>query len=781
MNANTFRLIFSKRLGMCVPVSEQHSAQGKVASEKIAERVLGSLAFSLTLLCATPALALPVAPTVAHGSASFSQSGSTLTVTNTPNAIINWGSFSIGQNELTQFIQQSSASAVLNRVTGQSPSQILGQLQSNGRVFLINPNGIVFGQGARIDTAGLIASTLNLSDADFLTGKLKFSGTGSEAKVDNQGTISTAQGGFVYLIAPHVENSGLINAPNGDVLLAAGHSVEIADGLNPALRVLLTAPEGSVVNLGQVLAESGRIGLHGSMVANSGTVSASSAVVEGGKIYLRATEKIELTETSKLSADGTVGGEITAITQKDGQIAGELVGRGEISAQGNGSVGSGGFVETSAAKVNLNGISVKTRGGTWLIDPTDFTIASGESGGLDGDFAYGDISGATLNTALSSGNVTILSSNGSNTRGSGDINVNDAVSWSANTLTLTAARDININAVMTATGSAGLTMNTSTSNGNDIAVPGGTVRVGGTLTLTGGSYSNNGTLTVTSTGTVNSGGGLTFTQLFTNQGTFNVKSGMTTFANGFTQTAGNLVLGGGNITGNLTLQGGSLKGAGTITGNVNLGAATLTPGSSPGTLNITGNLTLSPTSTTLIELWGTTAGLFDVINVSGIASLAGALNATTGNGYVPSVGHSLRFMTFASKTGSFGSTSLPSGMSLSALATALDLLGPAALPPGVTSSVNQLDNAINLGAITYETPFLYISGQSSPTASSTGTLTQTAEIVLPDLMPQAPSAGESGDDANNASAVAGLTPLFDQLVRDARFKDTPHDSRLICR
>ena len=73
MNANTFRLIFSKRLGMCVPVAEQHSAQGKVASEKTAERVLNALAFSLTLLCAAPALALPVAPTVAHGSASFSR------------------------------------------------------------------------------------------------------------------------------------------------------------------------------------------------------------------------------------------------------------------------------------------------------------------------------------------------------------------------------------------------------------------------------------------------------------------------------------------------------------------------------------------------------------------------------------------------------------------------------------------------------------------------------------------------------------------------------------
>jgi hypothetical protein len=302
----------------------------------------------------------------------------------------------------------------------------------------------------------------------------------------------------------------------------------------------------------------------------------------------------------------------------------------------------------------------------------------------------------------------------------------------------------------------------------------------GTMSLTNQTITN----AITNSGTFNSGGGLTFTQLFSNQATFNANSGMSTFSNGLTQNAGNLVLGGGNVTGDITLNGGSLKGAGTVTGNVSLGAATLAPGASPGTLNITGNLTLSPTSTTLIELWGTTVGLFDVINVSGTASLAGALNATTGNGYVPGVGHALRFMTFASSTGSFGSTSLPSGMSLSALATALDLLGPAVpstLPTEVNSSVNLLDNLLNLGAVSFETPLLYLAGQSSPTASSSGTLTQTAEIVLPDLMPEAPAAGDSGDDANNGSAVAGLLPLFDQLVRDARFKDTPHDSRLICR
>ena len=100
----------------------------------------------------------PVGPTVVDGSASFSIQGNLLTVTNSPGAILNWHSFSIGQGEITKFIQQSSASVVLNRVVGLDPSSILGALQSSGREFLINPNGIVFGQGAQINVAGLVAS-----------------------------------------------------------------------------------------------------------------------------------------------------------------------------------------------------------------------------------------------------------------------------------------------------------------------------------------------------------------------------------------------------------------------------------------------------------------------------------------------------------------------------------------------------------------------------------------------------------------------------------------------
>ncbi len=112
----------------------------------------------------------------------MNRQGNLLSITNSPGAIINWRAFSIGSNEITRFIQQSSASSVLNRVVGADPSVILGALQSNGRVFLINPNGILFGAGAQIDVAGLVASTLNLSNGDFAAGRLRFTNTPGAGK-----------------------------------------------------------------------------------------------------------------------------------------------------------------------------------------------------------------------------------------------------------------------------------------------------------------------------------------------------------------------------------------------------------------------------------------------------------------------------------------------------------------------------------------------------------------------------------------------------------------------
>src|SRR5690606_39187573 len=143
----------------------------------------------------------------------------------TPGAIINWRGFSIGRDEVTRFIQQHPDSAVLNRVVGGSPSEILGSLLSNGKVFLINANGIVFGEHSVVDTAGFVASTLNISDADFLARHMRFSGDGGA--IENRGYIRVRDGGDVMLIAPDITNSGLIRADDGAILLAAGRDVVI--------------------------------------------------------------------------------------------------------------------------------------------------------------------------------------------------------------------------------------------------------------------------------------------------------------------------------------------------------------------------------------------------------------------------------------------------------------------------------------------------------------------------------------------------------------------------
>src|SRR4051812_488447 len=236
--------------GSGVRNSRRRGSQWHRRSESTADRLphrrrLVSLAIGAAFAASgSAAFANPTGGTVAAGSASFATNGNTLSVTNTPRAIINWQQFSIQKDEVTRFIQQSAVSTVLNRVTTQNPSVILGTLSSNGRVFLINPNGIAFGQGAMINVAGLAASTLNISDADFSAGRLRFAGTGAEGKLTNAGTIRTPEGGQVYLVAPNVENqaSAVITSPKGEVVIAAGKTVELVNAQTPDIRVQYTAP-----------------------------------------------------------------------------------------------------------------------------------------------------------------------------------------------------------------------------------------------------------------------------------------------------------------------------------------------------------------------------------------------------------------------------------------------------------------------------------------------------------------------------------------------------------
>ncbi|MGK5065453.1 YDG domain-containing protein [Janthinobacterium sp. LB3P112] len=282
--------------------------------------------------CFGAAQANPALPQVVHGQATFNQQGNIFSITNTPNTIINWQSFSIHAGEITRFIQQNGNSAVLNRITGQDPSKILGALESNGKVFLINPNGIVFGQGAKVDVNGLVASSLGLSNADFLSGKREFTAGSVAGGVSNAGTINAGKGGQVLLIAPNVENTGIITAPNGEVILAAGRSVQLADPGNPQLRVLVSAPTDQALNLGQIIAQGGSIGMAGALLSQRGVLNANSAVVgEHGRIVLKASGKALLEAGSVTSATGAVGkgGDIQVLGEQVG-----LLGNAKVDASG---------------------------------------------------------------------------------------------------------------------------------------------------------------------------------------------------------------------------------------------------------------------------------------------------------------------------------------------------------------------------------------------------------------------------------------------------------------
>ena len=154
----------------------------------------------------------------------------------TGKAIIDWRSFNIDSGEHTNFQQPSASAVALNRVGGGVPSNISGLLTANGQLFLINPNGVVFGSGARVNVGSLVATTADIRNEDFLAGRYRFDKASDnlDAGVINRGVIHVAEGGAVVLAAPWVRNEGLIQARLGQVALAGAKTFTLdfhGDGL----------------------------------------------------------------------------------------------------------------------------------------------------------------------------------------------------------------------------------------------------------------------------------------------------------------------------------------------------------------------------------------------------------------------------------------------------------------------------------------------------------------------------------------------------------------------
>lgn len=452
-----YRTVFNRALGVWQVVAEVASAQGKGrsagrsghgglrllvllplsvwasltwAASPVSTTITNDAGGAATAAQAAQRIAgnkLPTGGTVSAGSGSIAQSGAAMTITqNTQNLAINWQSFDIGANASVTFLQPNATAIALNRVLGGDTTHILGQLKGNGQVWVLNPNGVLFGSSAQVNVGGLVASTLGLSDADFMAGKRSF--TGSGGSVVNQGSLN---GGYVALLGENVRNEGTITARLGTAALAAGNrvtldfngdqllNVQVDEGALHALadnRGLIQADGGSVLMTARA-----RDALLDTAVNNTGIIRARTVANRNGRILLLGD-----------MAGGTVN------------VAGTL----DASAPDG---GNGGFIETSAAHVKVADSAVITtksaggQNGKWLIDPTDFTVA--KSGG--------DMTGAALTNALANGDVQIQSTAGASGTG-GDVNIKDTVSWNQNTLTLDAQRDINVYSAMNASGTAGL-------------------------------------------------------------------------------------------------------------------------------------------------------------------------------------------------------------------------------------------------------------------------------------------------------------------------------------
>ncbi|MCK9049472.1 filamentous hemagglutinin N-terminal domain-containing protein, partial [Haemophilus influenzae] len=449
-----YRLKFSKRLNALVAVSElargcDHSTEK--GSEKPARMKVRHLALKplSAILLSLGIVSIPQSVlasglqgmSVVHGTATMQVDGNKTTIRNSVNAIINWKQFNIDQNEMVQFLQESNNSAVFNRVTSDQISQLKGILDSNGQVFLINPNGITIGKDAIINTNGFTASTLDISNENIKARNFTLEQTKDKAlaEIVNHGLITVGKDGSVNLIGGKVKNEGVISVNGGSISLLAGQKITISDIINPTITYSIAAPENEAINLGDIFAKGGNINVRAANIRNKGKLSADSVSkdksgniilsakegeaeiggvisaqnqqAKGGKLMITG-DKVTLKTGAVIDLSGKEGGETYLGGDERGEgkngiqlakktslekgstinVSGkEKGGRaivwgdialidGNINAQGSGDIAkTGGFVETSGHDLFIKDNAI-VDAKEWLLDPDIVSINEAQAG-----------------------------------------------------------------------------------------------------------------------------------------------------------------------------------------------------------------------------------------------------------------------------------------------------------------------------------------------------------------------------------------------------------------
>ncbi len=339
-----------------------------------------AIGISLGLFMQLPAFAKSEGFHLKAGHATLSQDAHSLVVESCGNAIVEWDSFSLAPSEAIHFAQSDSRSAVLNRVLGNCRSDIFGQIHSNGSVFLINPNGILIGEGAQINTAGFIASSLDVLDADFLAGKaLLFSGEG-KGSIVNCGTISCPEGNIALLSCIQVENHGTLSAKNGAALLAVGTEILLQPEEAPSIliragKVEEGGEEGvSLLNSGTIQALHAELrngsSVYAMAIQNKGVIEALAVEERGGEVFLVAEQGIcENIGTITARNEHGKGGTVHLLGECVGLLQGAAI---DVSgSHGGGTILAGGDLQGKNPNILNSQCTIVEEGVSFNVDATE--------------------------------------------------------------------------------------------------------------------------------------------------------------------------------------------------------------------------------------------------------------------------------------------------------------------------------------------------------------------------------------------------------------------------
>ncbi|EIL3223972.1 filamentous hemagglutinin N-terminal domain-containing protein, partial [Escherichia coli] len=699
-----YKLKFDKRRNELVVVSEitagvgKAKVTGRVEGGKASRRGVRAMALSLLsgmIMMANPVTAanLPTGGQIVAGSGSIqTPSGNQMNIIqNSQNMVANWNSFDIGKGNTVQFYQPNSSAVALNRVVGGGESKIMGNLKANGQVFLVNPNGVLFGKDASVSTSGFVASTRDIKNDDFMNRRYTFSGgQKAGAEIVNQGALTTNAGGYIVLAADKVSNSGTIRTPGGKTVLAAGErvtlqldnggltSVQVSGDVVNALvenRGLISARDGQVyltafgrdmlmntvlnvsgvVEAGGMHRQDGNIVLDGGdsgVVHLSGTLQADNASGQGGKVVVQG-QNILLGKGSSITATGSQGG-------------GEVYIGGGWQGKDSSIRNADKVVMQDGARIDVSATQ-QGNGGTAVLWSESFTnfrgqisAKGGENGGNGGQVetsshgnlqAFGSVSasakkGKAGNWLLDPLDITIVQNAGGNAANETDENGEKI--FSPGSATQSQVSNTSINSELN-NGTSVTVLTNSTSSGSnqagnitvnaDINKTSGTdatltLKADGNITVNKNITSTHGKLNVnlaaantSSTGTITLGNNVSIT---TNGG--NITAGTANASNSVTinVTGTTLNTSSGSQAGNITLNGSrvNVTNANITAGNFTLNATANGSNLNNVTLMATHDIILTGSNTTGIGLQLNGTNTLNATN--GSISLTG--NSTNGTG-----------------------------------------------------------------------------------------------------------------------------------------------------